>query len=236
MTALPADFSALDAAGLNLHAVFDFAALPVPLATELRRDFAPEHACRQLILIGNAGRAMWTALQASGIASADAIDDFSVQTVMRWFAGQFPQHRCTLLYPGDAPLGLQTLGQLAGWHRPTPFMLGILPQWGSWFGYRVALLADTALPPTAPLRAESPCAACSEKPCIAACPAQAMTPTGFDLQRCAAYRLRPDSPCRFRCLARDACPVGREHRYDEAQLRHSYSVSLRAIEQYWRGT
>lgn len=230
---LPADFSALERAGLNLHAVLDFDALPAHLAADLRRDFAPAHACRQLVLIGNAGRSMWAAMKASGIASADPIDDFSVRAVSQWFAAQFPAHRYTLLYPGDAPVGLQTLGALAGWHRPTPFMLGILPQWGSWFGYRVALLTDTDLPPTEPLRAASPCEACTARPCIAACPAQAMAEEGFSLERCVAYRLQPESRCRACCVARDACPVGREHRYDDEQIRHSYSISLRAIEQYF---
>jgi len=29
--------------------------------------------------------------------------------------------------------------------------------------------------------------------------------------------------------ARSACPVGSEHRYSEAQLRHTYGISLRMI-------
>lgn len=231
--ATQADFSPLHCAGLNLHAVFDLDALPAGLVADLRRAVAPSHDWCQLILIGNAGRSMWVAMKASGIASGDPIDDFSVRTVAQWFAAQFPAHRYTLLYPGDAPVGLQTLGALAGWHRPTPFMLGILPQWGSWFGYRAALLTDTDLPPTEPLRAVSPCEACAARPCIPACPAQAMADGGFALERCVAYRLQPASRCRAGCVARDACPVGREHRYDEEQVRHSYSVSLRAIEQYF---
>lgn len=234
MNATPADFSRLDRAGLNLHAVLDVEALPAGLAAGLLREFSPAHACRQLILIGNAGRAMWAALQASGPAPDDPIDDFSVRTVAQWFAAACPGHRYTLLYPGDRPVGLQTLGELAGWHWPTPFRLGILPQWGTWFGYRAALLADTGLPPTAPLRAASPCASCAARPCVATCPAQAMADGGFVLQRCVDYRLRPDSRCRERCVARDACPVGREHRYDEAQVRHACTASLRAIESYYR--
>lgn len=228
------DFSALERVGLNLHAVFDVDALPAPLVADLRRDFSPSHRSRQLILIGNAGRAMWAALKASGLKSDDPIDDFSVRAVMEWFAAQFPANRCTLLYPGDGPVGLQTLGRLAGWHHPTPFMLGILPQWGSWFGYRVALLTDTALAPTVPLQGASPCAACAERPCIAACPAQAMAGGEFVLEKCARYRKQADSRCRTGCVARDACPVGREHRYDDEQMRHSYSISLRAIERYFQ--
>ncbi|THF59328.1 hypothetical protein [Pseudothauera rhizosphaerae] len=227
-----ADFSALDRLGLNLHAVFDVAVLPAQLADDLRRDFAPAHDARQLILIGNAGRALWASVKAAGIASDDPIDDFSVCAVVRWFAEQLPGHRYTLLYPGDKPVGLQALGRLAGWHHATPFMVGILPQWGSWFGYRVALLADTELPVTAPLQVESPCLSCAARPCVAACPAQAMAGGAFALDKCLAWRRLPDLSCRGRCLARDACPVGREHRYDEDHMRHTYEQSLRRIERY----
>jgi hypothetical protein len=48
----------------------------------------------------------------------------------------------------------------------------------------------------------------------------------FALPRCLEYRRRPDSACAFTCLARLACPVGSDHRYDAAQLRHSYGQSL----------
>ncbi|THF62904.1 hypothetical protein E6C76_16705 [Pseudothauera nasutitermitis] len=228
-----ARFSALDRLGLNLHAVFDVDRLPAELLADLRRHFTPAHPVRQLILIGNAGRALWASVKAAGLDSADPIDDFSVRAVARWFAGQLPGHRYTLLYPGDRPVGLQALGQLAGWHHATPFMVGILPGWGSWFGYRAALLADTSLPVTAPLRVESPCLACAAQPCIAACPARAMEGGGFVLEKCLAYRRQPGSPCRARCLARDACPVGRAHRYDEDHMRHTYEHSLRMIERHF---
>lgn len=224
-------FSPLTEAGLNLHAVFDIHQLPARLSADLPHDLTPPRT--QLILISNAGRALWSAVKAAALPSADPIDDFSVRTVAQWFAECFPGHHYTLLYPGDKPVGLQALGQLAGWHHATPFMIGILPQWGSWFGYRVALLADTALPVTAPLEAESPCVPCTTRPCISACPAQAMAAGGFALEKCIAYRRLPGSRCAHTCLARDACPVGREHRYDEDHLRHTYGQSLRAIERHF---
>lgn len=229
------DFAALDDAGLNLHAVFDFASLPADVRAQLQRDVCTPHACRQLILIGNAGRALWAALRASGFSAADPIDAFSVRAVAQWFARQLPGHRYTLLYPGEAPVGLQALGRLAGWHHATPFKVGILPGWGSWFGYRVALLADTALPPTPPLQVESPCLSCAARPCIAACPAEAMAGGDFALDRCAAHRLQPDSDCAYRCAARDACPVGQDHRYEADHLRHTYGASLGALARYFRG-
>ena len=103
------DFDALDRAGLNLQAVFDLDTLPEAVVAPSRRDFDPGHRSRQLIVIGNAGRAMWATVKAAGIASADPIDDFSVRTAEAWFAGQFAGHWHAIVYPGEAPVGLQTL-------------------------------------------------------------------------------------------------------------------------------
>lgn len=226
------DFSALDAAGLNLHAVFDLARLPAPLQTQLRADFDPRQAYRQLLLIGHGGKRLWNALQASGIRSPHPIDDFSVRSVEQWFAAQLPGHALRIVYPGTMPVGLQALGQIAGWHHASPFRVGVNQTWGSWFAYRVALLADTELPPTPALPGASPCAGCADKPCIASCPGAALEGEAFSLVKCVAYRRQADSRCKTTCIARLACPVGAEHRYEEAQIRHSYSRSLAEIERH----
>jgi hypothetical protein len=226
------DFDALDRAGLNLQAVFDLDTLPAAVVAPLRRDFDPGHRSRQLILIGNAGGAMWAAVKAAGIASADPIDDFSVRTAQAWFDGQFAGHWHAIVYPGDAPVGLQALGRLAGWHHPAPFMVGIQQEWGSWFAYRVAMLSDTRLAPTPPLAAASPCERCADRPCVSSCPAGAMAGGGFALDKCVRYRREPASRCRRTCIARISCPVGSAHRYSEEQMAHSYSISLQAIERY----
>lgn len=226
-----ADFSALNEAGLNLQAVFDLAALPDGMRAPLER-LDPERRYRQLILIGHGGRRLWARLQAAAPASAHPIDDYSVGAVRAWFAAQWPGRAFAIAYPGDVPVGLQALGTLAGWHHESPFRVGINAAWGSWFAYRVLLLADSALPATLPMPGESPCATCAGQPCVAACPAGALADGAFALQKCVAYRRLPDSRCRLTCVARVSCPVRPEHRYDDAQLAHSYAQSLRMIEQY----
>lgn len=228
-----ADFSALSAVGLNLHAVMELDRLPPALAAPLRADFDAGRRCRQLILIGNAGPGLWRSVQQAAETSADPIDAFSRRAVQRWFDAQGRGRHHVFAYPGSGRVGLQALGVLAGWHHPSPFKVGIQAGWGSWFGYRVALLADSAFTPTPPVQAPSPCASCATRPCIAACPAGAMDAAtadgGFVLETCLAWRRQADSPCRASCVARLACPVGREHRYDEAQIRHSYLGSLAMI-------
>ena len=112
-------------------------------------------------------------------------------------------------------------------------MVGINAQWGTWFAYRVVVLANTEFEPTRPEVGVSPCASCHESPCVDACPGSAITDAGFDLQKCVAYRKKPDSACRATCLARLACPVRKEHRYSGEQIRHTYSISMRIIERYY---
>ncbi|TVO57079.1 hypothetical protein [Denitromonas halophila] len=225
----PPDFSALDAVGLNLQAVFNLTELPEPLRERVLHATCPQAGFRQLILIGNAGPVLWRALCADGIDDDDPIDAFSVREVNRWFEQQYPgrtQHR---LYPGNTPVNLQQLGQHAGWHHDSPFKVGIQAELGTWFAYRVALLADTTLHPTPPVRTRSPCSDCADTPCIRNCPADAMAGGGFALDACIDYRQQPGSRCADTCVARLACPVGDAHRYDAAQIHHGYAHSLRMI-------
>ena len=227
---MSADFSPLNAAGLNLQAIFDLDALPPAMVAALRGRCDPAGDYRQLLLIGHGGTTLWSSLAASGIASADPIDAFSRQTFAAWFARQLPGHRHAIIYPGDIPVGLQALGTLAGWHHPSPFMVGINARWGTWFAYRVVALADTALAPTRPEVGASPCEGCRERPCVSACPADALAGDTFSLEKCIGYRKRPDSRCRTTCLARLACPVGSVHRYCSEQISHTYGISLAMIE------
>ena len=223
------DFTALDRAGLNLQAVLDLETLPAPIVAELRRCHDPAQRYRQLILIGHAGTTLWDAVKASGIRSQNPIDDFSVSTVEQWFAAHFADTAHEVIYPGELPVGLQALGKVAGWHHASPLKIGIWSEWGTWYAYRVVLLADSALAPSQPVRSESPCVRCADQVCIASCPGGALDGGAFVLDKCLSYRQSPSSRCQATCIARVSCPVGAEHRYGDEQLRHSYSISLQNI-------
>ena len=212
----------LDAAGLNRQHVFDLAALPADVVASCG-DLG---GFGQLILLGHGGRRLWERVQAAGNGGEHPIDDYVADVVRRWCADALPGRRTRLLYPGPAPVPLQRLGMLAGWHHPAPFMIGVDAGWGPWWAYRAALLADSDFCPSAPVDRASPCAGCPTHPCVGACPAGAMDDGRFALATCLAFRRGAASPCALTCLAREACPVGAEHRYDAAQLRHSYGQSL----------
>lgn len=225
------DTTLLNACGLNRQAVFDIDKLPADISTSVRA--ASSVSARQLILIGHAGKRLWEAVRQSGIGSEDPIDDFTVRTVRQWFAECQPHNAYDILYPGTNQIGLQRLGQLAGWHHATPFMVGIDPKWGTWYAYRAVVIADTRFEPTMPIESTSTCNTCTRKPCIPSCPAGALEDGRFDLAKCIAYRKQDGSGCKATCLARLCCPVGSEHRYCDEQIRHIYSMSMRAIEQYY---
>jgi hypothetical protein len=227
----PGEF--LATAGLNRQHVFALDTLP----SELLAPLNVQTGERQLILLGHAGRRLWECVQAANPGGEHPIDDYTCATVDRCFAQFFPANRYRIVYPGPAPLGLQALGKLAGWHHASPFMIGVDRQWGSWFAYRAVVLADTAFPATPAVDRNkpentSPCLDCIAQPCLSACPAGA-TGEHFLLEACSAERLRNGSACALVCLARQACPVGNEHRYDAAQIEHSYSRSLSMLEN-WR--
>jgi hypothetical protein len=228
----PFPSATLNAAGLNRQAVFDLTDLPADMQAKLAELEAGLAAFRQLILIGHGGRQLWDCVQRADIRSDDPIDDFTCQTLADFFANELPQQRFQRLYPGPHPIGLQPLGALAGWHHASPFMVGIDPTWGSWSAYRAVILSDTDFAPTQRVDRSSPCATCIDPPCIRHCPVDALAGARFNLARCTAGRIQTDSPCQERCLARLACPISAEHRYTDAQIRHSYSRSLAMIRQY----
>lgn len=219
----------LDEAGLNRQHVFDLGQLPADLLAPL--SMAPHE--RQLILFGHAGRRLWQRVQADTSLSAHPIDTYSVRTVERWLAAALPRARYRFVYPQGLPkgqhVGLQRLGSIAGWHHASPFMVGVDAQWGSWFAYRAAVITDTDLPPSPAQDHAHPCHSCQAKPCISACPAGALDSGTMDFDACQRQRLADHSPCAVGCLARQACPVGAEHRYEDSQIRHSSAGSLQAM-------
>lgn len=214
--------------GLDLVAVFDVASLPATLRAALH---SPANApFRQLILVAHGGRALWSAIEREGTIGDDPVDDFTVRTLSAHLDRELPGVRRQIAYPAaDFGASLQALGALAGWHHPSPFLVGVNARFGSWFAYRAVVLADSELEVTVAAPDASPCDACTERPCVTSCPAGAIDAAGFDLGACIRYRRRPDSRCRSTCIARTRCPVGAEHRYGDAQLQHHYGHSLRTI-------
>ncbi|MBV1910562.1 MAG: hypothetical protein KUG78_14770 [Kangiellaceae bacterium] len=232
--------SELTRAGLNLQAVFDLIQLPAELIEPIKILSGYSTDYRQLILLGHFGTRMWQQQNKESnkqpVTSEDPIDNYSIQTVERVFSNKYPHIKTQLIYPlkgkADTTIGLQQLGALVGWHSDSPLKVGINQHWGTWSAYRIAMLANSQFSVTVQQQATSPCISCQQKACISACPAQALEEKQFDLTACINYRKSDHSSCKDRCLARMACPIGKEHQYSVEQINYHYRQSMRVIETY----
>lgn len=111
--------------------------------------------------------------------------------------------------------------------RPSPLGLHLHPIFGPWVSFRGLLLLDQPWENTlkpATVDDFDPCPTCA-KPCISTCPAQAVTLGGTDITKCYTYRLTPASRCEDRCLAREACPIGKSHQFPREAIAFHYRLS-----------
>ncbi|MCG8668999.1 MAG: hypothetical protein MI867_06265 [Pseudomonadales bacterium] len=226
----------LHKAGLNLQHSFLIADLPQEIRDQLVISSQSQQEYRQLLLLGHGGKELWQALETAKIKSNDPVDDYTVQQIRDFLAQEFPGISFEIIYPGEHPVGLQKLGELAGWHFPSPFRVGINDYWGTWFAYRaVVLLENVIAEPSSGSQTnyKSPCVECATKPCVERCPVGAVSVDGFDADACMQYRKSPQSACRHTCLARVACPVGSQHRYSDEQLHYHYTCSLNTILEHY---
>jgi epoxyqueuosine reductase len=224
----------LSDAGLNLQAAFNIADLPDHITKALNTHCENFGTFSQLLLVAHGGRAMWDAVSNRGFTTDNPIDDYAVNTVGQYFAAEHPDNNYEIVYPGNFPIGLRDLGDLAGWHHDSPFRVGIQAQWGTWFAYRAVILTDTNFAPTVAMPTASPCDECIDKPCISICPAKAVAEEALDLESCLDHRMQEKSSCVDTCLSRLACPVGLEHRYSKDQINYHYGRSMKVIRELRR--
>lgn len=223
----------LDAAGLNLQAVIGADRLTPSLQADFARAGVPLQRPWSLILFGNGGPGFWRAFQHNRSADEHPVDAFSRQVACEFMARRFPAVGFSVLYPGASVVPLQSLGRLVGWHHESPMKVGINDTWGLWYAYRALILVEAELPSSPVVNSLSPCATCTDKPCIAACPSHALEQAEMRLERCIDFRLQDDSVCSHQCLARWACPVAPEQRYDPEQAQYHYGHSLPHLRR-WR--
>ncbi len=147
--------------------------------------------------------------------------------------------RVPRIYPGAESVNLRHWLEVGRVQFRSQMGLGIRPDCGTWLAVRLAYWVELSVAQREllrsvypPLGTRSPCDDCAERPCIAGCPANAITRRGTQLNACATHRLKPSSSCAERCLARDACPVGREYAYSDHQRAYHYSVSLRTLRRW----
>ena len=180
-----------------------------------------------LLMVGNAGGAMWQAFAAERDAAENPLDRWTkrvVDPIARRFWAR-------ALYPFDAPHPpFQRWAQRAEAVRPSPLGILIHPKFGLWHAYRAALLFDERLELPHQRDEPSPCESCREKPCLSACPVGAFTSADYDVASCAAHIATHDTTCLDAgCHARNACPVGENFRYPMEQTHFHMSAFARSM-------
>ena len=173
-------------------------------------------AAKSLLLFGNAGSSMWEAFGRS-----DEYHDHQPNPLNRWserighlLAGEFSARA---VFPFDGPPYPPFLrwGKKAEALQNSHLGMLIHPRYGLWHAYRFALAFREQIELPAAPATENICRQCATKPCRGACPVNAFTDAGYDVQSCYRYLAsHPDSKCMTTgCQARTACPQGAGYRY-----------------------
>jgi epoxyqueuosine reductase len=230
--------------GLNL-----VAAVPVnrydAVVTEPYRAAALDAKAKSIVVIANGGGALWGALQRHAQHNRGwwkrehPLDDFTRAIVEKEIAPVVRQSgaRSTIIFPfmnGTATLNFIELGKVAGLAGPSILGVVVHPKFGPWIAFRAAILVDELIDAPGEAGGFDPCPTCTERSCIAACPAAAVAfPSGWDIPRCLAYRIESEPDCTPRCHARVACVLGPEHRYPEEELAYHQKRALAAMRPWY---
>ena len=195
-----------------------------------------------VVLVGNAGPSMWAAFAAATGPKdrengPNPLDDWT-RGVLAPVAGALGARA---LYPFDGPpyLPFQRWALNTGGVHVSPIGPLIDAEFGLWHAYRGALAFDVRIDLPDPGGRPSPCDSCAEKPCLGACPVDAFTLSGekggegmadYDVPACVAHISSADGEDCLGggCLARRACPVGRDYVYAPDQARFHMQRFLKA--------
>lgn len=173
-----------------------------------------------LLLVGNAGPAMWRAFTAAPESRDGAADPLDRWTA-RVMTGLAADCGAEAVFPFRGPpyRPFQRWAMRAQGLKASPLGILIHPRFGHWHAYRAALVFPRKLDLPAPESMPCPCDDCAEKPCLTSCPVVAFGAAGYDVAACVRHIAAPPGrDCRERaCRARRACPVGLEYHYEPAQ-------------------
>ena len=129
----------------------------------------------------------------------DAVDLIKVPTQVRWAHDT-----------GRGMVAIQRMAHIAGLAFLSPARLSVHREFGPWIALRAAVIVEVEGPNKRPL-VSSPCDAC-ESSCF---------PAFKEAQYSSEWRLW--------LAVRDACPLGRAHRYGEDQIDYHYGKNVRRL-------
>lgn len=182
-------------------------------------DFAQ---AASIVLLGPSAQ-FWTVFTASEIyqdQQSDPIDRWSIQVISA--IGITLGARPVFPFNGPPYAPFMEWARTSGraWNAPVGMLVHELT--GLMVSYRGALAFDTRLDlPTQTYI--NPCDSCDTKPCLSACPINALTADGYDVPACQAYLdTEAGRDCLTKgCIVRRACPSSvSAHRVTEQSALH----------------
>ncbi len=207
--------AALEPEGLLLRGGFQ------PEPQDAVPPFDDGRAARTLLLVGNAGGAMWRAFARAPESGSgpDPLNRWSERVI----GGLAARLGARALFPFGGPpyLPFATWAKRAEPVADSPLGMLIHPDYGLWHAYRGALAFAESIDLPPPDHRPSPCTSCAERPCLSACPVGAFGEAAYDVAACVEHiASQAGAECmEHACRARRACPVGRDYLYEAEQAR-----------------
>ena len=175
------------------------------------QDGAPD-GCETLLILGPREPGYWARVQTSPEAQdggPDPVDRWS-RRVVGALATRFA---ATPLFPFGGPpyqpfiAWAQRTGQI--WASPITLLVHDAQGLMVSFRGALALREQLSLPPVR----ERPCNSCKDRPCMTACPVDALRASGYDTTACHEHlnTTRGQTCMVSGCLARRACPISQEY-------------------------
>lgn len=173
-------------------------------------DDAPE-GMGTLLMLGPDEPGFWPAFTAAPEyqdGKPDPMDRWSKRVIGAWADTRGGR----AIFPADGPpyAPFYSWALRTGRLHASPILLLVHDCAGLMVSFRgaLALPERIALPDPPP----SPCDSCTARPCLTACPVDALGPRGYDVEGCKGWLRGAGTDCREAgCRARRACPVSRRH-------------------------
>ena len=203
-----------------------------PILNRIRREFftplgwfSPTDMgeTKFVILIGNAGPAMFARFARSGV---DTLDEWT-RAVVEPLAIDLDARA---VFPFDLPhQPFLSWARRGGAGHVSPLGLNIHPTFGLWHAYRAALLFPVEFDLPRASTGAHPCESCALKPCLSACPVSAFDGKTYDVDGCGVHvNAGPNDCMDGGCLARRACPIGVQYQYAKPQAQFHMQAFARA--------
>lgn len=197
---------------------------------------------KTVLIVGNAGTAMFEQFQrwlsnGDNALSQNLLDEWTSQIGTKLAK----RSALNIVYPFTGPpfWPFQKWLEAAGAAQTSPIGISIDAKFGLWSAVRMAVCLPEELPAQAITRIEAklsrpykrPCDSCTEKPCLQACPVGAIAADKYDTAKCADHvQSSAGSSCFYEgCLARRACPVGKEYEYTAEQMQFHMQAFLKNL-------